>query len=38
MGHAFKNNQIEREYGIKAKCATNENLQENQFYKEFIRS
>ena len=29
LGHAFKNDVIEREYGIKAKCETKENPQEN---------
>ena len=29
MGCGFKNELIEREYGIKAKCATTENTQAN---------
>ena len=29
MVHAFKNNLIEIEYGIKSKCATTENSQVN---------
>ena len=29
LGHAFNNNLIKTEYGIKTKCKTTENTQEN---------
>ena len=36
MGHALKNDLIEREYGIKSKCATTESPQANSII-EIIR-
>ena len=36
--HAFKNDLIEKQYGIKAKCATTENPQENSILEIFTKS
>ena len=36
--HAFKNDFIQKYYGIEPKCATTDNMQENTYWNKFTKS